>query len=384
MWEQFAPSFNADSLSALRSRLLTFAPSHPAPELESLCRSDSLDGALKSLLDLPRPARHVRASYDDDGVRRALHAVQIVNPGRPAGGPTVVLLHGWPGSFMELLPLGLSLSCREVLIPSLPGFAWSDALGEGCGSRARVARVLSRLLSQMCGDGFVVCGGDWGGIVAGEVARLGAGCVGLHLNIVAVPPLGFVSWVRCLGGLCAPTWLLEQGEAKRILRAREYLLKGSAYLFAQSTCQSHAEALQDSPGGWLGYVLDKFTRWSDLQGRTATEVYGAEFLLANALLYTLTRTVRSSFQIYRDSWNDWSHWSRAAILGMGDPGGVIQVPTAVSTFPMDIISFPEASARATLRNVKSWVNHSKGGHFPARECPELLREDIERLLGSLK
>jgi pimeloyl-ACP methyl ester carboxylesterase len=133
-----------------------------------------------------------------DGV--GLHFVHVRGTG-PAPLP-LVLTHGWPSSFYELLPLvslltdpashgGDPADAFDVVIPSLPGYGFSDPL-QGRGSANRVPGLWAQLMSDVLGyDRFGAHGGDIGAMVANRLAlehpeRL----LGIHVTRPADPYVG--------------------------------------------------------------------------------------------------------------------------------------------------------------------------------------------------
>jgi pimeloyl-ACP methyl ester carboxylesterase len=136
---------------------------------------------------------HFRATVDGVG----LHFVHERGKG-PAPLP-LVLTHGWPSSFSELLPLvplltdpashgGDPADAFDGVIPSLPGYGFSDPL-QGRGSANRVPGLWATLLTDVLGYArFGAHGGDIGAMVANRLAlehpeRL----VGIHVTRAADP-----------------------------------------------------------------------------------------------------------------------------------------------------------------------------------------------------
>ena len=106
----------------------------------------------------------------------------------------LVLTHGWPGSFIELLEAGRRLSdpaayggderdAFHVVIPSLPGYAFSG-WRPGLQPRA-IAELWVELMSALGYSRFGAQGGDWGAGVATELALVAPRkLIGVHLNYV--------------------------------------------------------------------------------------------------------------------------------------------------------------------------------------------------------
>jgi pimeloyl-ACP methyl ester carboxylesterase len=95
----------------------------------------------------------------------------------PAGGPTVVLLHGWPydiHSYLEVAPL-LAAAGYRVVVPYLRGFGTtrfrSDATLRN-GEQAALALDVIALLDALEIERAILAGFDWGARTADTVAAL--------------------------------------------------------------------------------------------------------------------------------------------------------------------------------------------------------------------
>src|SRR4051794_15243269 len=184
-----------------------------------------------------------------DGER--LHFVHARGDG---SRPPLLLIHGWPGSFLEFAHLIAPLVAdgHDVVVPSLPGFAFSGRPAAPIGPR-RVAAVLQRLMADLFGaTPYLVQGGDWGAEIGARLAHDDpALCLGLHLNMVELAAEDAV-----------PTTEAELAWASRraTLRAEE-----SGYSHVQSTRpQTLSVGLVDSPVGIAAWILEKFGVWADL------------------------------------------------------------------------------------------------------------------------
>ena len=85
-------------------------------------------------------------------------------------GPTVVLLHGWPDSFLrfdKVLPL---LTDLDVVVPCLPGYPWSLPTEPPGMSTSDMADLVADALAELRIERYVVSGGDIGSSVAEHLA----------------------------------------------------------------------------------------------------------------------------------------------------------------------------------------------------------------------
>src|SRR3546814_1567997 len=74
----------------------------------------------------------------------------------------LMLIHGWPGSFLEFEQLigPLVASGHDVIVPSLPGYAFSGRPEAPIGPR-RTAELFHQLLVDLFGPGqYLLQGGD--------------------------------------------------------------------------------------------------------------------------------------------------------------------------------------------------------------------------------
>jgi pimeloyl-ACP methyl ester carboxylesterase len=108
----------------------------------------------------------------------------------------ILFLHGWPGSFIEYFDVARLLnssssSIYDIIIPSLPGYAYSDAPVRAGMNPAQIARIMQNLMQRLGHSSYVVCGGDWGSIIGTHMAQLYPGHVrGL---LITMPTAG-MTW----------------------------------------------------------------------------------------------------------------------------------------------------------------------------------------------
>lgn len=111
----------------------------------------------------------------------------------PAAIP-ILLLHGWPGSFLEFLPMLNLLRSKytpqslpyHVIVPSLPGYVFSSGpcLDRDFGIE-QAAAILDGLMHQLkLGPGYIAQGGDVGSKIARILAKNYDGCKGQSATAV--------------------------------------------------------------------------------------------------------------------------------------------------------------------------------------------------------
>jgi pimeloyl-ACP methyl ester carboxylesterase len=289
-----------------------------------------------------------------------LHAVHVPSP--EANAVPLVLTHGWPGSYLEFLdvigPLsdpvahgGSADDAFHVVVPSLPGYAWSDRPTRTGWGIEHIADAWVELMARLGYDRFAAQGGDWGAAVTTRLAQHHPDrMVGVHLNMVRpVPPKD--------GRTPTPA------EQHTIERGHHYRRWDSGYSTQQaSRPQTLGYALVDSPVGQCAWILEKLCAWSDCDGDPVA-AFGADRVLDAITLYWLTATGASSGRLYWESF----HTPRT---------GTIDVPAAVSAFPREIVPVPRSWAEPGFTDLRYWGEPERGGHFAAFEQPAIFVEEV--------
>ena len=289
----------------------------------------------------------------------------------------LIISHGWPGSFLEMikvLPLltdpanngGDPLDSFDVIVPSLPGFGFSDAFNKPGMGPANIADLWAKLMTKLGYDRFFAQGGDWGGAVTTALGlNFPERVTALHLNYIAGRFL--------LGGTLnePPT----DPEAQRhLLELRHWWEHDGGYNHQQSTFpQTLAYALNDSPMGLAAWFFEKFRAWSDCNGRLE-DVFTRDELLTNVMLYWVTGSINSSMRIYYES--------RKAPLNLS-PQNMVKPPVGVALFPKEVPMPPRSLAERGY-NIVRWNAMERGGHFAAMEQPELFAGEIREFFRSFR
>lgn len=282
----------------------------------------------------------------------------------------VLLIHGWPGSFLEFERFiePLVADGHDVVVPSLPGYAFSGRPQAPIGPR-RTGELFHGLMGSLFGDArYLVQGGDWGSSVGAWLAHdFPASCAGLHLNMVMIQ---------------AKDALPETAEERDWAAGRERsFLQDMGYAIEQATRpQTLSVALSDSPVGVAGWILEKFGAWSDVprdaDGRPDLwQAFDEDLLLTNIMLYLVSNSIVTSTWFYRGHVLEGSRWFAA--------GGRVGVPTAVASFPDPVFPAPPKTLAAKSYNIVQWTEMAAGGHFAALEQPEVLLADVRRFFGSV-
>ena len=286
----------------------------------------------------------------------------------------IILTHGWPGSIIEFLdvigPLtdptahgGSSSDAFHVVIPSLPGFGFSDKPSDTGWDVKRIAKAWGTLMNRLGYEHWVAQGGDWGSGVTHALGHLRPkGLIAAHVNWPLVFPEKMPD---------QPTPV----EKAAMDAASAFLQKQSGYFLEQSTKpQTIAYALADSPSGQAAWIYEKFQSWSDNRGNPE-DALPVDSMLDDITLYWVTNTGGSSARIY---------WENAQGTPSGFSAGKIDLPMAASIFPREIYRAPKVWAQALWPNMFYWNEVEKGGHFAAWEQPALFTEELRKAFSTVR
>ncbi len=289
----------------------------------------------------------------------------------------LIITHGWPGSFVEmtkLIPLltdpaahgGQPEDAFDVIVPSLPGYGFSDRPQvRGMGPQ-KIAELWNRLMQELGYRRFGAQGGDWGSAISIALGLHNPQCmIGIHLNYIAGRFL--------LGGT------LNQTPEDEVARAYQEQLRAwweaeGGYSHEQGTKpQTLSYGLNDSPVGLAAWIVEKFRSWSDCGGEIE-RVFTRDELLTNVMIYWATETIASATRLYYESREQPLHLSLARR---------VEPPVGVALFPKEIPMPPRALAERGLHVVR-WTEMPRGGHFAAMEQPELLANDLRQFFQNLR
>ncbi len=295
----------------------------------------------------------------------SLHFVHVRAAQPTPGRLPVVLLHGWPGSFLEYLEVAEKLSngpdggCDAVVV-SLPGTGYSDAPDTLIGPR-RMATLVHRLMTEVLGySRYVAHGADWGSLISGWLGfDHSAACAGAHMTMISPR---FVA-----GAATAPD------EQKWLAGFRDRFEDDGAYFRLQTSRPLTAGyLLADNPVGLLAWMLEKFAAWGDPAEGERSALYQtpahADRLIRNVMLYLVSNSVATSIWIYR------------GLTTEGPPGYPegrrVEVPVAIAATRDPVFQVPPRSLVEKAYNVTRWTELPRGGHFPGYDVPDLLSDDI--------
>lgn len=279
----------------------------------------------------------------------------------------LILTHGWPGSVAEFVdivddladPEDASAPAFHVVIPSLPGYGYSDKPATTGWGTEKIAAAWVELMDRLGYREFLAHGGDWGGNITTILAgRFPERVLGVHTLFAEAPP-----------GL--PTDGLTADERRWTEETRQFWRRRGAYAKLQATePQTIGYSLVDSPVGLLAWLVDKFAEWSDTED-SPFETISRDRVLDDVTLYWLTRSGASAARIYYESHNSL------------DPELRVDVPAAITMYPRDTEKTPRPWARERFRQIVRWRVPERGGHFPSLEVPEYFVRDLREGLAAV-
>jgi len=305
----------------------------------------------------------------------AVHAVHLRGTGaRPL---PLVLVHGWPSSFVEMLDLAALLAdparaggspedSFDVVVPSLPGFGFSDAPRSPRWTSADSGRLIARLMGALGYDRFAVHAYDVGA-TAMTAACLSdpARVLGYHTTEPAIPGPYPIPGRDALDPeeraylALADAWDADEGAYFGMLRTRP---------------QTLGHALNDSPAGLASWIVEKWWAWTVSPGgaRTLHEAIPMDRVLSNVAIYWHTQTVNSANWLY--------HLGRRARLA----GEQVRLPVGVALTSQPIERAPRSWAERFFPDIRRWTELGAVGHFVAVERPAVLAAAIRDFFRPLR
>jgi len=283
----------------------------------------------------------------------------------------IILTHGWPGSIIEFLqvigPLtdptahgGKAEEAFHVVIPSLPGFGFSDKPTEVGWGLPRIANAWAVLMVRLGYSHYVAQGGDWGAGVTSWMAKQHVtGLDAIHLNL----PILFPPPPPPAGGYTV-------AEQQALDHLGKYVSDASGYASIQGTRpQTLGYGLADSPVGQAMWIYEKLEGWSD---NRAGEAISTDRMLDDITLYWLTDTAASSARLYYES------------FAMDFVRIPLDLPVAVSVFKGDFFTPPKVWGDETYSKLFYWNEVPKGGHFAALEQPDLFVAELRKSFAQVR
>ena len=316
----------------------------------------------------------------------------------------LIITHGWPGSVIEMLevigPLtdptahgGKAEDAFHIVVPSLPGFGFSEEPTQLGWDPARIAGAWAQLMSRLGYTRYVAQGGDMGATVTDAMGRQAPeGLVGIHLNLLSAYPNDVGAAI--FGGLI-PAGLVKrvgiavlthQAEKRdpETLEAVAALFRRGYFVEMPEHPQTIGYALTDTPVGMAAWMLDHD---ADSYAKIARAFVDGESsggltrdrIVDNMAMYWLTDTATSSARLYWENYR-----TILASITSGQKAPELLVPVAFTVFPGEIFQAPRAWAEKVYPNLTYFNEVDRGGHFAAWEEPELFAEEMRAAFRSLR
>ncbi|KAJ6594447.1 Alpha/Beta hydrolase protein [Mycena capillaripes] len=287
----------------------------------------------------------------------------------------VILLHGWPGSFHEFLPIvkPLTQSSRNasgkkvsynVVVPSLPGFVFSSAPPANW-TVDDTARIFNTLMTEVLGySTYTIHGTDWG-------CAVGYSMYGSFNTTVRAAQFVFIPFFPPSAQEIAENNItLSPTQEVTEQRYIEWSANGNGYFIEQTTKPNDIGlALYDNPVGQLAWIGAKFKAYSDPRAGTPPSVLDNTAILTSVSLYYLTESFLSSVWIYAQNPNGFR------TVYMGAP---TDAPLLFSQYEYNVGLWPEEYV-AKVGNLVSYKVHDFGGHFAGLDNPPALVDDIREM-----
>jgi len=300
---------------------------------------------------------HPQFLADVDGTTLHFAHLRSSTPDAPA----LLVMHGWPHTFALQLDFADLLPDLDVVVVSLPGFAFSPPLTEPI-TEQRLAALMHALMADVLGyDRYLVYGEDLTANVSDLVAAAHpeavAGIVVTHAHFLSQEEQAATN---------------DPTERAFYDRMSEGWYQQAGYAHAQGTRpDTLAAALNDSPAGLLAWITEKLVEWSDTPAGDPAAVerrLSRERILTEATVYWATQSIATSFRPYFDGGD--------AVIPP------VEVPAAVFIQRHEHDN-PESVARRFYRDLRVFERLDEGGHFAVAEVPEAMAQRVRRFVGEL-
>lgn len=298
-----------------------------------------------------------------------VHFLHVRSP-EPDALP-LILTHGWPNTFVEFTKsIALLTDPRNngadpaqafhVVIPSVPGFAFSAPPREPGMKPRKVAHLWVELMDRLGYDRYGVQGGDLGAYVVQEMAIAAPDrVVGVHID----------------GGVGMPTVddvpTMTPDERAEWDMMQKWMTGVNHHVLLHAAPQTFAAAWTDSPVGLLAWLVHKFKEFSPLADRLEDAIE-RDHLLTNISLYWFTDTAATS------SWPMYN--------GLGDGG--FTWPAGQKLVPVGTYGGGSALMRRLAERdntITRWPDDNPAAnHFIAMERPDAHTADIRRFFAELR
>lgn len=318
-----------------------------------------------------------------------------VKPKVPAGTKVLplIMLHGWPGSVREFYEIIPKLTTKsddkdfvfEVVVPSLPGYGWSQAASKQGLNPLKIAVIMKNLMERIGHQKFYVQGGDWGSFIGNLIATLFQdNVIGVHLNMCGSS--GLQAFLKTVVASFAPSQFIEEKYISHYYPALPkltYLLAESGYMHLQATKpDTIGTALVGNPVGLAAYILEKFSTWTNPSYRQLADgglekYFTLDSLLDNIMVYYLTDSITTSQRLYYENFANGG-------ATMGVDQNPTKVPAACAKFKYELMNTIDWALRDHFTNLVQSNHFDDGGHFAAMQLPNVLYKDFVKFVAKVE
>jgi pimeloyl-ACP methyl ester carboxylesterase len=314
-----------------------------------------------------------------------VHFVHVKSPHQDA--LPLIITHGWPGSIVEMLevigPLteptlygGNAEDAFDVVIPSIPGYGFSEAPKEVGWDPGRIAAAWAKLMDRLGYTYYVAQGGDQGASITDAMGRIAPdGLLGVHFNLLSAAPRELVMAAVNLRLAFSSENREQLGKVLGVFM-RGYIAEMGEHP------QTVGYPLTDSPLGLAAWMLDhdadSYEKISHafLDGEPSGNLT-RDHVLDNITLYWLTNTATSAARMY---WEE----TQGGAAAFKNPPPHVTLPVGYTVFPNELFQPPKHWVKSAYHNLIYYNVAEKGGHFAAWEEPELFAAEMRAAFKSLR
>ncbi|MBV9311249.1 MAG: epoxide hydrolase [Solirubrobacterales bacterium] len=400
---EFHAEFSDDAIDDLRRRIRATRFPEREPVEDSVVHplGDTVPAQGVELATMEALVRYWGSEYDLRRVEKRLNALPqfvaeiddldihfIHVKSRHEHALPMILVHGWPGSVVELLSVigrltdptthdGNVEDAFDVVIPSIPGYGFSGKPTTSGWGPERVASVLVELMKRLGYTRFVAQGGDWGAVIVDLMGvQSPPELRGIHVNMPGVLPPEIAAGFAPLVVAPAPAGL--SAEEQRCYEQVSYVYThGIGYAIQMLLHPQTLYGIADSPAGLAAWMVDHdaqsylditraFVGGQPVGNLTRDEV------LDNITFTWLTNTGISSARLYHEN-----------AYGFFDAKGV-SVPAGMTVFPKELYQAPRSWAERAYPNLIYYNEVDRGCHFAAWQEPQLFSEEVRAAFRSLR
>ena len=252
----------------------------------------------------------------------------------------------------------------DLVIPSLPGFCWSQGPPRDW-TLQDTGRIFDVLMKRLGYTSYAAQAGDWGHWV---VRELGSGrynaCKAVHTNMCpGAPPKDYKMNAKEQAAMDRAKWWMG-----------EHLNEGHmGYAIEMRTRpQTIGVAFNDNPVGIMMFIGEKYDELADPTIGTATldrEEYVKDVCTTLSLYFFTPPSIMTSmlcytFNVRHEVYTEFN----------AKEENLIRVPLGVSTFPYDAFPVPKAGAETTTTNLKFF--RGECGEFRTRRSKLMVLQNV--------